>query len=94
MNTLRAFDSDDDLEKSFDELFDGTEVLPISKEVEYKHLLETESALAASRLLVPISWKQFRSQRDKIQKDDSTQVYVADLAYDFDTGLQLYGIRE
>lgn len=94
LNTLRAFDSDDDLEKSFDELFDGTEVLPISKESEYKQLLETESVLAASRLLVPISWKQFRSQRAKIQKEDSTHLYVADLDYDFDTGLQLYGTRE
>jgi len=105
LDRLRAFQSDETLEDEFDKLFDGTEVLPKSKLVEYEEALK-ESALAASRFFVSISHKQLTIlfAKKKVEKvsivlggDDSDQqkgkhtfkVLVVDLPYDSDIGLQL-----
>jgi CRISPR-associated endonuclease/helicase Cas3 len=100
INSLRAFDSDENLEETFDKLFDGMEVLPAGKLEDYKEKLK-ESALAAAALLVPISYTQFIQFKDKIQrmpleieteKEEETKrfyVYVANLPYSFETGLGL-----
>jgi CRISPR-associated endonuclease/helicase Cas3 len=99
LKQLRAFDSDESLEDTFDRLFDGIEVLPKSKFSEYAEALK-ESALAASALLVPISYAQYNMHRATItsynfQKEKEAEnlakisVLIANLPYNADTGLQL-----
>lgn len=65
LDNLRAFQSDEELEDSFDRLFDGVEVLPLNQKSAYEKALNEDSALAASAYLVPISHQQYRIQRAK-----------------------------
>jgi CRISPR-associated endonuclease/helicase Cas3 len=100
LDKLRAFQSDEALEEEFDKLFDGVEVLPANRQANFEQALKEESALAASRYLVPISHKQFFRLRNLIKlesfvigtDEDATQitkVLVANLPYNNDTGLEL-----
>lgn len=95
IGTLRAFESDKNGEQDFEELFDGTEVLP-----EYykdKYLADYElSALASTDLLVPIRYEQLRrlkkagkieALKDKDGKD--LDVLMAKVPYHPDSGLEL-----
>jgi hypothetical protein len=86
--SLRPFDSDDSLDEAFDMLFQGTEVLPLSKVDEYCQLRE-ESTLGAGQLLIPISWDHVRRHRDRFMWDDSLKVRTADFPYDPEYGLCL-----
>ncbi len=104
LDQLRAFQSDESLEDTFNRLFDGTEVLPASKVSEYKKLLE-ESALDAGKLLVPISFRQLKrfygrkitqetfvvgeGDTDSSDSKIRVKILVADLPYSGDTGLEL-----
>ena len=110
LDELRAFNSDEELEDQFDKLFDGVEVLPASQKVAYELALRDESALAASRYLVPISHRQLRGNFARIKAEQivigegdeagsntrqiKAKVLVADLPYSEDSGLELYSKGE
>ncbi|MBI3929290.1 MAG: hypothetical protein HY319_27335 [Armatimonadetes bacterium] len=59
---LRAFQSQPELVRKFDKMFNGCEVLPWGLMVDYGQL-EEEQPLESSQLLVPVSWRQFRRLR-------------------------------
>jgi CRISPR-associated endonuclease/helicase Cas3 len=88
LSTLRAFETDERLEESFDRLFQGTEVLPLSSVDKYR-CLKQESVLKASQLLVPISWDHVQRHADRFQWDSSLNVRTADFPYDDEYGLRL-----
>ncbi len=58
LQTLHAFDSDDNLEDAFYKAFDNIDVLPLSLEAEYNTIVEREP-IRATELLVGISWRQY-----------------------------------
>lgn len=60
VDTLRPFNSDENLKEKFYEAFDGIDVLPEAFYDEYFHLLETES-IRARELLVSISWGRYHA---------------------------------
>lgn len=89
LNTLSVFDSSPELEKRFDDLFDGTELLPAALEQEYQRLYESDPLLAPS-LLVPVSSRQaevLHHQGRLRQLHDG--VRVADVPYDSERGLAI-----
>ncbi len=86
--SLRAFETDDGLEKSFDALFQGTEVLPLSKVDEYSQLRQ-QSTIEAAQLLVPISWEHVQRRSDRFPWDPILEVRTADFPYDSQFGLRL-----
>jgi CRISPR-associated endonuclease/helicase Cas3 len=86
--SLRAFDSDEGLEEEFDKLFQGTEVLPLSRVEEYCRLKE-ESTLEAGQLLVPIAWEHVQRHQDRFRWDANLKVRTADFPYDSEYGLSL-----
>jgi CRISPR-associated endonuclease/helicase Cas3 len=88
LKDLRAFESKPEFAKAFDDLFDGTEVLPAAFADEYRHF---EEPLAASELLVPISSKQLGRARaqGRILSQPRDYPIVVNLPYHPDTGLQL-----
>lgn len=88
LDTLRAFDADDQLEDSFDSLFQGTEVVPVSKFAEYRMLRE-RSSLDAGQLLVPVPWRQVARNPARFIRDASLGIRIADFPYDADSGLRL-----
>lgn len=89
LDTLSVFDSSPELEKRFDDLFDGSEVLPASLEQEYQNLYDRDPLLAPG-LLVPVSSAQaavlLRQGRLRQLHDG---VRVADVPYDSQQGLAL-----
>jgi CRISPR-associated endonuclease/helicase Cas3 len=62
IKTLKPFACDDSLASTFDQLFDGCEVLPADLRQEYDELKE-EEPLRAAELLVPISWRRLAIAR-------------------------------
>lgn len=78
--TLRAFEADRTLEEQFDQLFNGTEVLPRSLFEEY-HRLRESSVLEASGLLVPLSWQRLARLRGAWGADEELGVKVLDVPY-------------
>lgn len=86
--SLRAFDTDESLEKSFDSLFQGTEVLPLSRLDEYSQLKQN-SVLDAAQLLVPISWDHVQRHIDKFVWNEGLKVRTANFPYDPEYGLLL-----
>lgn len=89
LETLAVFDSSPELERRFDDLFDGSEVLPASLEGEYRQLLD-EEPLNASSLLVPVTARQAArlSRENRLRRADDG-VRVADVPYDSEMGLML-----
>lgn len=89
LNTLQAFNSDDQLEEAFDSLFDGVEILPASLEAEYQRISD-RSPLEAGGLLVPISYQQFAQLRQQGKvRAGLGKLWVVDAPYDRIRGLQL-----
>ncbi|MBI2863670.1 MAG: CRISPR-associated helicase Cas3' [Chloroflexi bacterium] len=90
LSTLRAFESDDILEKAFYSAFDSVEVLPAAMQTEYLTLL-TGEPLKASELLVPMQWGQYARllAKGKASHDQGNLPRTVDLRYDRDSGLQL-----
>jgi CRISPR-associated endonuclease/helicase Cas3 len=89
LETLTVFDSSPELARKFDELFDGSEVLPGQLEAEYCSLVEREPLLA-SWLLVPVTSAQaarlWREGRLRVRDDG---IAVGDVPYDAELGLRL-----
>lgn len=88
--TLRAFDSNEDLEEAFYRAFDSIEVLPASMEERYRQLLRY-SPLEASELLVPLRWGQFYRLRasGKVGAINGGWPRVVDAEYSSESGLRL-----
>jgi hypothetical protein len=87
---LRAFQSEPELARLFDEMVDGTEVLPASLESEYRQVLDAEP-LAAFGLLVslPASRLHFLRRAGRVRADAADGPIVVDTPYDADQGLRL-----
>ena len=86
IDTLRAFESDPSLVNLFDELFDGTEVLPVSLVDEYRERRE-ESVLGAAALLVPIARWQLAKLRNRLSWNPEWFIHIIDADYDSEVGL-------
>jgi len=88
--TLRAFDSNQQLETEFYRAFDSVEVLPASQEMEYRRMWQDEP-LAASQLLVPIRWGQFSALEKKGLTREGKDGYprIVETPYSTELGLQL-----
>ncbi len=80
----RPLDSNDDLRKEFDRLFDGTEVVPARFESEYRRQ-EREEPLLAPLLRLPIT----EGQRRRLARTGRIRGEIVDLDYDGDRGLDL-----
>ena len=93
LNSLRAFETDDGLEDCFDGLFQGTEVLPVSKVDEFRRLKE-ESSLRSGDLLVAVSWRQVAKNQKRFFWDADLRVRVADFPYNSDFGLNVSSHEE
>jgi CRISPR-associated endonuclease/helicase Cas3 len=88
IETNRPLESHEELQKLFDEQFDGGEVVPLSKRPEYEHLTE-EDPLAAPGLRVPVSLAQLAGlkRRGRLLREDG--VFYADAPYSSTFGLDL-----
>lgn len=88
--TLRAFNSDPQLEDEFYRAFDSVDVLPTCKMDEYRQL-RLDEPLAASQLLVPIRWGQFSNLAKKGLTRDGEEGWpkIVDVPYHTNLGLQL-----
>jgi len=87
---LRAFQSSPELAELFDNMFDGTEVLPISLQREYESLLR-DNPLKASELLVPISSQQLGRLRrtGKVISAPKEDPIIINISYSPNRGLDL-----
>lgn len=89
--TLRAFDSNEEMEEEFYRAFDSIEVLPATLEPAYQQLVEDEP-LEASQLLVPLRWRQFYKlyHEGKVRKSDRPGwPWVVEANYSEELGLLL-----
>ena len=86
--TLRAFNSNEQLEEAFYRAFDSVEVLPVALEPTYQQLMEDEP-LEASQLLVPLRWGQFFRLRaeGKACKVKPNWPWVVEAKYSNELGL-------
>lgn len=91
VNALRPFQSDRDLEKRFDKMFDGVEVLPEDLLPEYERLLEEGDFVLASELLVPISYRQYAmiNQARLRTSEKGERLITVDVPYSAEMGLDL-----
>ena len=90
---LRPFDSDAQIEKDFEAMFDNVEVLPIRFEREYLQCLSNDEFLQASQYFVGISKKKYQQLASKglvlpiEEPDGKRRRWMVRLPYDDDTGL-------
>lgn len=91
LDALRPFQAQPGLADLFDRLFDGLEVLPEPLLEEYQALRESEQALEASRLLVPIRWGQYHmlANQGLVTPGDRELPPVALVSYDQELGMRL-----
>lgn len=91
VNILRPFQSDRDLEKQFDRLFDGAEVLPEDLLSDYEDLTSQGDYIRASELLVPISYQRLAqiSQAQKRTSEKGERLITVDIPYSSEKGLDL-----
>jgi CRISPR-associated endonuclease/helicase Cas3 len=97
--TLRPFNSDEQKEEQFEELFDNVEVVPKRFEEQYVTHLMAEEYIEASNYLVGISRQKFCMLRNKglVQRAEAESrrgAWVAHLTYDDDLGLQLEAFEQ
>lgn len=90
MRDLKPFSSSPDLRQSFEDLFDGVEVLPKRFHQQYEREKDV-SPIQARSLLVSISGQQLSRFRKLglITQDEKLNLWVADLTYDDTLGLLL-----
>jgi CRISPR-associated endonuclease/helicase Cas3 len=88
LRTLRAFDSDEQLEDLFYKAFDGLEVLPSEYYDEYRQLKEDEP-IRAGELLVPISIRQYHALANggRVYPREKREPYVVRASYNSEKGL-------
>lgn len=90
MRDLKPFSSHADLRQSFEDLFDGVEVLPKRFQKQYEQEKDS-SPIQARSLLVSISGQQLGRFRKLglITENEGLKLWVADLTYDGTLGLLL-----
>lgn len=88
MRELRPFSSDADLRQSFEDLFDGVEVLPKQFYEHYKQERNV-SPIQARSLMVSMSARQKGRFKQNVCWDDELKLWVADLPYHETLGLLL-----
>ncbi len=95
MRSLRPFNSSD-LEDQFSRLFDGIDILPSQYLDQYESLIRAGNYLEAAGWLVPIAWRDYK-RLEKLGKAGREplgkrgDLFVANVPYDSDSGLDLYG---
>jgi CRISPR-associated endonuclease/helicase Cas3 len=91
LRVLQPFRSNPALADQFHHLFDGTEVLPESLYDEYLQLHDSERALEADSLLVPLSWglRAMLAQRGQLRAGSRDFPDVVSVPYDDERGLNL-----
>ena len=93
LHDLKPFQSDAELKRDFEELFDGVEVLPQCFELEYRAQVKI-SPIEARALLVPISLRQRNRYKAEIRWDDDLKLYIAALDYHDELGLQFQTVAQ
>jgi CRISPR-associated endonuclease/helicase Cas3 len=90
LSSLRAFQSNPDLEKLFYRAFDSVDVLPMGLSSDYEAVRET-NPLEASQLLVSLRWGQYEMLKNKglARESDDHRLKEVDAFYDSETGLDL-----
>jgi CRISPR-associated endonuclease/helicase Cas3 len=88
--TLRAFQSDDQLEELFYDAFDSVDVLPESLYDKYLEARE-QSPLEASQLLVPLDYRMFGRLKGEGRgyTDEESKLKLVKVYYDSEVGLDL-----
>jgi len=88
LQSLRPFSCEEGLAQTFDQLFDGTEVLPFCLQSEYQ-MLVSERPIEASQLLVNISWRRWMqlSKLGLIDSGPNQWSTIVNLPYSKDFGL-------
>ncbi|HEY4721108.1 MAG TPA: hypothetical protein VII92_04640, partial [Anaerolineae bacterium] len=88
LSTLRAFQSDDELEQAFYKAFDSVEVLPADLSDRFESLWD-EEPLQAYQLLVPIRWWQWSNLQNKglTREDEKRHIKEVLVHYDSQFGL-------
>ncbi len=100
LGTLRPFSSAEDWqEAAFYRLFDGLEVLPLALEAEYQALVEAGRYVEAASLLVPLSYGRYEHLKQQglawpEGRRGGPPLYVVDLPYDPDVGLEMPAARQ
>jgi len=91
LQALQPFRSNPALADQFHHLFDSTEVLPESLYNEYLELRDSERALEADSLLVPLSWglRAMLAGRGLLHRGDRDFPDVVSVPYDGEWGLNL-----
>ncbi len=91
LDSLQPFRSNQTLAAQFDRLFDSTEVLPESLYDDYLTLRDSDRALEADSLLVPLSWGLYAMlvQRHALLEGERGFPPVVRLPYREDLGLDL-----
>ncbi len=89
LDQLHPFRSDPALEDAFYKLFDGLEVLPQGLVDAYEAHLEDDDPLAASQLLVPISWGRYHAlaNEGRIRPAGDGLPPIVEAYYDSEIGL-------
>lgn len=89
IGTLAPFASDSLLEDKFDQMFDGTEVLPEPLAAEYKQL-QVECPIEANELLVSISWRRYHTLKNLglVEQGEWGEPAIIHAPYTPDTGLR------
>jgi hypothetical protein len=95
MNNLRPFNSSD-LDKLFEELFDGVDVLPSKYLDIYEQYIREGKYLEAAQWLVPVAWRDYKrlekagkAWHEPLNKRGA-DMFVVDVPYDSESGLDLY----
>ncbi len=99
LDNLRPFATDEGIEKSFYQMFNGVEVLPEAVHTQYVDLIKQRKYLDASSLLVPLGWGQYKRLEGhrKAWRETETQgrlefpIYLVDAEYSSENGLDIEG---
>lgn len=87
VNILKAFARDEALEREFDKLFDGVQVLPKCFQQKYEDTLR-DSPIEARSLLVNAPRWITAGLRERVQWSETLKLFVADLPYSEELGMQ------
>lgn len=97
MRSLRPFNNSG-LDDLFFEMFDGLDVLPAIHLDIYEQQIQEGRYLEAAGWLVPVAWRDYK-RLEKMRKawheqknERSRYLYVADVPYDSDYGLDIYSV--
>lgn len=87
IQTLKAFASDESLERTFDELFDEIQLLPKCFQAQYEEELKTSPIEARSLLVNAPRWIK-AGLREYVHWSETLKLFIANLPYDQEIGMQ------